>query len=124
MLAIGAEGMPGVAAVLGVAAVVSGACSVSGTLIQDLKAGYLLCGTPWKMQVVEILAVILLSVFLMAPIVALHQANLATGGIGGRALPAPQPGLMAQLSKGIVGSHMDLGLVSIAAAFGFPPDLC
>ncbi|HXI43015.1 MAG TPA: oligopeptide transporter, OPT family [Bryobacteraceae bacterium] len=124
MLAIGAKGMPGVAAVLGVAAVVSGACSVSGTLIQDLKAGYLLGGTPWKMQVVEILAVILLSVFLMAPIVALHQANLATGGIGGRALPAPQAGLMAQLAKGIVGGQMAWGLIAIGAAFGIALILC
>src|SRR5579864_645937 len=124
MLAIGAKGMPGVAAVLGVAAVVSGACSVSGTLIQDLKAGHLLGGTPWRMQVVEMLAVILLSVFLMAPIVALHQANLATGGIGGRALPAPQAGLMAQLAKGIVGGQMAWGLIGIGAAFGIALIFC
>jgi putative OPT family oligopeptide transporter len=104
--------------------VVSGACSVSGTLIQDLKAGYLLGGTPWKMQVVEMLAVVLLSVFLMAPIVALHQANLATGGIGGRALPAPQAGLMAQLAKGIVGGQMAWGLIAIGAAFGIALIFC
>jgi len=124
MIAIGAKGMPGVAAVLGVAAVVSGACSVSGTLIQDLKAGQLLGGTPWKMQMVEMLAVILLSVFLMWPIIVLHQANLATGGIGGRALPAPQAGLMAQLAKGIVGGQMAWGLIAIGAAFGLALILC
>jgi putative OPT family oligopeptide transporter len=76
------------------------------------------------MQVVEILAVILLSVFLMAPIVALHQANLATGGIGGRALPAPQAGLMAQLAKGIVGGQMAWGLIAIGAAFGIALIFC
>jgi len=124
MLAIGAKGMPGVAAVLGVASVVACACSVSGSLIQDLKAGYLLGGTPWKMQVVEILAVILLSLFLMVPIVALHEANLATGGIGGRALPAPQAGLMAQLAKGIVGGQMAWGLIGIGAAFGIALIMC
>ena len=124
MLAIGAKGMPGVAAVLGVASVVACACSVSGTLIQDLKAGYLLGGTPWKMQVVEILAVILLSVFLMFPIIVLHQANLATGGIGGRALPAPQAGLMAQLAKGIVGGQMAWGLIGAGAAFGIALIFC
>jgi len=53
-----------VAAVLGVASVVACACSVSGSLIQDLKAGHLLGGTPWKMQVVEIVSVIVLSLFL------------------------------------------------------------
>ncbi len=118
MLAAGATGAAGVAAVLGVASVVACACSVSGSLIQDLKAGYLLGGTPWKMQVAEILAVALLSLFLMLPIVALHEANLASGGIGGRALPAPQAGLMAQLAKGIVGGQMAWGLLAIGAAFG------
>ena len=52
------------------------------------------------MQVVEIISVVLLAFFLMVPIIALHEANLATGGIGGRALPAPQAGLMAQLAEG------------------------
>jgi putative OPT family oligopeptide transporter len=124
MLAIGAKGMSGVAAVLGVASVVACACSVSGSLIQDLKAGHLLGGTPWKMQVVEIAAVIVLSLFLMLPIVALHEANLATGGIGGRALPAPQAGLMAQLAKGIVGGQMAWGLIAIGAAFGIALIMC
>ncbi len=124
MLAIGAKGMPGVAAVLGVASVVACACSVSGSLIQDLKAGYLLGGTPWKMQVVEIAAVGVLSLFLMLPIVLLHEANLATGGIGGRALPAPQAGLMAQLAKGIVGGQMAWGLIAIGAAFGIALIMC
>jgi OPT family oligopeptide transporter len=124
MLAIGAKGMTGVAAVLGVASVVACACSVSGSLIQDLKAGHLLGGTPWKMQVVEIAAVCVLSLFLMLPIVALHEANLATGGIGGRALPAPQAGLMAQLAKGIVGGQMAWGLIAIGAAFGIALIMC
>jgi putative OPT family oligopeptide transporter len=118
LLSIGVTGKAGVAAVLGVAAVVCCACSVSGSLIQDLKAGHLLGGTPWKMELVEIIAVILLSFFLMAPILALHEANLATGGIGGRALPAPQAGLMAQLAIGIVGGKMAWGLLAIGAAFG------
>ena len=118
MLTIGVTGLSGVAAVLGVAAVVCVACSVSGSLIQDLKAGHLLGGTPWKMELVEIISVILLAFFLMGPIIALHEANLSTGGIGGRALPAPQAGLMAQLAKGIVGGQMAWGLLGIGAAFG------
>jgi putative OPT family oligopeptide transporter len=124
LLAIGVKGPAGVAAVLGVAAVVCCACCVSGSLIQDLKAGHLLGGTPWKMQVVEILSVVLLSFFLMGPIIVLHEANLATGGIGGRALPAPQAGLMAQLAKGIMGGEMAWGLLGIGAAFGVALILC
>jgi putative OPT family oligopeptide transporter len=118
LLVIGVRGAAGIAAVLGVAAVVATACSTSGSLIQDFKAGQLLGGTPWKMQVVEIGTVALLAFLLMAPIVALHEANLDTGGIGGRALPAPQAGLMAQLAKGIVGGEMAWGLLAIGAAFG------
>jgi OPT family oligopeptide transporter len=124
MIAIGVKGLSGVAAVLGVAAVVCVACSVSGSLIQDLKAGHLLGGTPWKMELVEIVSVILLAFFLMGPIIALHEANLSTGGIGGRALPAPQAGLMAQLAKGIVGGQMAWGLLAIGAAFGIALLLC
>ncbi len=124
MLAIGVKGAPGVLAVLGVASVVCCATSVSGSLIQDLKAGHLLGGTPWKMQVVEIIAVVVVALFLMLPIIALHEANLATGGIGGKALPAPQAGLMAQLAKGIVGGQMAWGLIGIGAAFGIALILC
>lgn len=124
VLAIGVTGAPGVAAVLGVASVVACACSVSGSLIQDLKAGHLLGGTPWKMQVVELVSVVMLSFFLMWPILVLHEANLATGGIGGRALPAPQAGLMAQLSVGIMGGQMAWGLLAIGAALGVGLILC
>jgi uncharacterized oligopeptide transporter (OPT) family protein len=60
----------------------------------------------------------------MLPIIALHQANLSTGGIGGRALPAPQAGLMAQLAKGIVGGQMAWGLIGIGAAFGIALIFC
>ncbi|MCC7154621.1 MAG: oligopeptide transporter, OPT family [Bryobacterales bacterium] len=118
MQLLGLRGAAGVAAVLGVAAVVALAVSVSGSLIQDLKAGQLLGGTPWKMQAVEIVAVALLAFFLFGPILVLHEANLDTGGIGGRALPAPQAGLMAQLAKGIVSGDMAWGLLGIGAAFG------
>ena len=118
MVEIGVKGLGGVAAVLGVASVVSVSCSVSGGLIQDLKAGHLLGGTPWKMELVEILSVVVLSFFLFFPIIALHEANLETGGIGGRLLPAPQAGLMATLSQGIVGGQMAWGLVAMGAVLG------
>jgi putative OPT family oligopeptide transporter len=124
MIAIHETGLPGVAAVLGVAAVVCVSCSVSGSLIQDLKAGHLLGGTPWKMQIVEMIAVVMLAFFLMWPIVALHEANLKTGGIGGTDLPAPQAGLMAQLAQGIVGGEMPWGLLGIGVAFGIALIMC
>jgi putative OPT family oligopeptide transporter len=118
MVTIGVKGLGGVAAVLGVASVVCCACCVSGSLIQDLKAGYLLGGTPWKMELVEVLSVAAVSFFLILPIIALHEANLASGGIGGLKLPAPQAGLMAQLAQGIVGGQMPWGLILIGLLFG------
>jgi putative OPT family oligopeptide transporter len=118
MVAIGVKGLGGVAAVLGVASVVCCACCVSGSLIQDLKAGYLLGGTPWKMEIVEVLSVTAVSFFLLLPIIALHEANLTTGGIGGKLLPAPQAGLMAQLAQGIVGGQMAWGLLLMGCFFG------
>jgi putative OPT family oligopeptide transporter len=118
MVAIGVKGLGGTAAVLGVASVVCCACCVSGSLIQDLKAGHLLGGTPWKMEVVEVLSVAAVSFFLLLPIIALHEANLASGGIGGKLLPAPQAGLMAQLAQGIVGGQMAWGLLLIGCLFG------
>ena len=118
MVAIGMKGLGGVAAVLGVASVVCCACCVSGSLIQDLKAGYLLGGTPWKMEVVEVLSVVAVSFFLLLPIIALDEANRASGGIGGRELPAPQAGLMAELAQGIVGGQMPWGLLLMGCLFG------
>ena len=118
MVAIGVKGLGGVAAVLGVASVVCCACCVSGSLIQDLKAGYLLGGTPWKMELVEVLSVTAVSFFLLLPIIALHEANLSSGGIGGKLLPAPQAGLMAQLAQGIVGGQMAWGLLLMGILFG------
>jgi len=118
MVGIGVKGVGGMAAVLGVASVVCCACCVSGSLIQDLKAGYLLGGTPWKMELVEIFSVATLAFFLMFPIMLLDQAHRATGGIGGRDLPAPQAGLMAQLTQGIVGGQMPWGLLLMGLMFG------
>ena len=118
MLAMGAKGIAGVAAVLGVASIVCCACCTSGSLIQDLKAGHLLGGTPWKMEVVEIITVILTAFSVMIPIIVLHEAERASGGIGGKTLPAPQAGLMAQLATGIVGGQMPWGLILMGMAFG------
>lgn len=118
MVGIGVKGLGGVAAVLGVASVVCCACCVSGSLIQDLKAGYLLGGTPWKMELVEIFSVIAVSFFLIVPIYLLDEAYRASGGIGGRELPAPQAGLMAQLAQGIVGGQMAWGLLLLGCFLG------
>ncbi len=117
MVLFGVKGVQGVGAVLGVAAVVCCACAISGDMIQDLKIGQLLGGTPRRMEIAEIIAVIAVSFVLVFPIMALHQSNIIAGGIGigDKALPAPQAGLMAQLAVGIVGGEMPWGLILFGA---------
>ncbi len=119
MVSIGVTGKPGIAAVLGVAAVVCCACGVAGDMMQDLKMGQILGGTPWKMEVAEIIGVILTSFVLVFPMSILHLADIKTGGmgIGGTSLPAPQAGLMAMLAKGIVGGEMAWSLVFVGMMF-------
>jgi len=118
MVAFGISGLRGVAAVLGVAAVVCCAVCVSGSLIQDLKVGQLLGATPWKMEVAEIVSTAVTAFVLVFPIVILHEGNLKLGGIGigGRDLPAPQAGLMAQMAQGIVGGEMPWALILFGMA--------
>ena len=115
MVAVGVTGLPGIGAVLGVAAVVCCASAMAGDMIQDLKVGQLIGGTPRKMEIAELIGTIAVSFVLVFPIMILHEGNLATGGIGigDTALPAPQAGLMAQLATGIVGGEMPWGLILI-----------
>ncbi len=119
MVAIGVVGLSGVAAVLAVAAVVCCATAMAGDMIQDLKVGHLIGGTPWKMEVAEVISTVIVSFVLIFPIIILHEGNIAQGGIGigDKALPAPQAGLMAQLAKGIVAGEMAWGLILIGMFF-------
>jgi putative OPT family oligopeptide transporter len=117
MVAFGVTGLRGVGAVLAVASVVACATAMAGDMIQDLKVGHLLGGTPRKMEITCIISTVLVSFFLIFPIILLHEGNMDTGGIGGTELPAPQAGLMAQLAKGIVGGEMPWGLILFGMGF-------
>ncbi len=112
-------GAGGVAAVLGVAAVVCCACGIGGDMIQDLKVGHILGGTPRRMELAELVAVVIVAFVLITPIGVLHAADVQHGGIGigGENLPAPQAGLMAMLSQGIIGGEMAWPLVIVGMLF-------
>ncbi len=58
MVTIGVSGISGVAAVLGVAAVVCVSSAVAGEMLQDLKVGHILGGTPRSMQIGDFLGVL------------------------------------------------------------------
>jgi putative OPT family oligopeptide transporter len=114
MVLVGAAGASGVAAVLGVAAVVCVSSAVAGEMLQDLKVGHILGGTPWKMQVGNVFGVFLSAAVMYFPLMLLHGAFT----FGSRELAAPQAGLMAALAKGIVGGEMAWPLVIVGMFMG------
>jgi putative OPT family oligopeptide transporter len=114
MVVVGASGTSGVAAVLGVAAVVCVSSAVAGEMLQDLKVGHLLGGTPWKMQVGDIFGIFLSAFVLYFPLMLLIGAF----ELGSKDLSAPQAGLMAALAQGIVGGEMAWPLVIVGMLMG------
>ncbi len=125
MVIMGVRGTEGIASVLGVAAIICVAAAVAGEMLQDLKAGHILGGTPWKMQVGDIIGVITASLVMFGVLVMLNNGDIAQGardgyqgGFGSKNLPAPQAGLMALLSKGIVGGDMAWPLIVAGMLLG------
>jgi len=114
MVALGVSGPGGVAAVLGVAAVICVSSAVAGEMLQDLKVGHILGGTPAKMEIGDLLGVVVASLVLFFPLAVLDKAY----HFGSSALPAPQAGLMAMLAKGIVGGEMAWPLVVVGILMG------
>ncbi len=107
MVALGVTGPTGILGVLGVAGVVCCACGIAGDMLQDLKVGHILGGTPWKMEVGEIIGVVVAALVLIWPMIVMDQVY----EIGSVELPAPQAGLMALMARGIVGGEMAWPLV-------------
>ena len=105
---------------MGVAAVVCVSSAVAGELLQDFKVGYILGGTPRTIQIVELISVVVSSLVMYIPLLVLHEGNIKAGGIGfgDRQLPAPQAGLMASISQGIVGGDMAWALVVTGMMMG------
>jgi putative OPT family oligopeptide transporter len=125
MVALGVTGEEGVASVLGVAAIVCVSAAVAGEMLQDLKAGHILGGTPWRMQIGDIIGVALAGVVMFGVLVFLNDGDIAKGvregydgGFGSKNLSAPQASLMAILSQGIVSGHMAWPLIIAGMLMG------
>jgi putative OPT family oligopeptide transporter len=112
MVMLNISGGAGIAGVLAVSGVICCSCGIAGDMMQDLKVGHVLGGTPWRMEVSEIIAVVPAALMLPFVLYALDR----TYTIGSDALSAPQAGLMAMMSKGIVQGDMPWPLV-IAGMF-------
>jgi putative OPT family oligopeptide transporter len=123
MVLAGMAGARGIMAALGVAAVGCVSAAVAGEMLQDLKVGHILGGTPWKMQVGDIIGVVFAGLVLFWPFYIMHTSDVAqlgvgVGGFGGPTYSAPQAGLMAALAQGIVGGEMAWPLVIVGIAMG------
>ena len=114
MIAMGVKGSAGVIAVLGVAAVICVSSAVAGEMLQDLKVGHILGGTPSKMQIGDLMGIVVSSLALFPVLMILDQAY----HFGSKELPAPQAGLMASLAQGIVGGNMAWPLVIVGILMG------
>ena len=125
LVGLGVQGEAGVAAVLGVAAIVCVSAAVAGEMLQDLKAGHILGGTPWRMQVGDIIGVIFAGAVMFVVLAYLHEGDIASGnnlgyqgGFGSKNLSAPQASLMAILSRGIVEGAMAWPLILAGMLMG------
>jgi putative OPT family oligopeptide transporter len=114
MVSLGVSGPSGVLAVLSVATVVCVSSAVAGELLQDFKVGYILGGTPRKIQMAELIAVVVASLVMYFPVALLNKSF----GFGSRELSAPQAGLMATLATGVVGGDMAWPLVVVGVFMG------
>jgi len=83
-------------------------------MLQDLKVGHILGGTPAKMQIGDLFGIVVASLVLFFPLAVLDKAY----HFGSPALSAPQAGLMAMLAKGIVGGDMAWPLVIVGILMG------
>ena len=108
MVGMGVTGTAGILGVLGVAGVVCCAAGIAGDMLQDLKVGHILGGTPWKMELAEVIGVVVAAMVVIWPMIAMDEVY----GIGGPELPAPQAALMALMAEGIVGGEMAWPLVA------------
>lgn len=117
---LGPDSERGPAAAIMIGAVVCCAASLGGDLLQDLKTGQLVGATPWKQQV-ALAAGVLVSVFVMAPILnlLLHAYGIgAPSAAHPKPLVAPQATLMASVAQGVFRGGLPWGMVAAGAAIG------
>ncbi len=102
-------------------ALVFAIATIANDNLQDLKTGQLIGATPWKQQVALVFGVVM-GAAVIPPI--LDLLNHAYGFVGapgadlGRALSAPQAGLISALAKGVIGGQIDWSLIGAGVAVG------
>jgi putative OPT family oligopeptide transporter len=112
-LFLGWTDLPGKATALMVGTVVCIAASIAGDTSQDLKTGFVLGATPRLQQMGELLGVMTSAGAVCWTIGFLHRSELATGGLGGEELPAPQGVLMKLVVDGVLDRNLPWYLIGI-----------
>ncbi len=99
-----------------IGSVISVSAAIGGDNMQDLKCGYLVGGTPWKVQLMQIIGTIGPNIFVPLILTLLISAY----GIGDNIseqhpnpLPAPQSMLMAAVANAMFFGSLPLELVGI-----------
>ncbi|HTX50131.1 MAG TPA: oligopeptide transporter, OPT family [Caulobacteraceae bacterium] len=104
-----------------VTAIVFAIAAIANDNLQDLKTGQLVGATPWKQQAALVFGV-LMGAAVIPPILDLlnHAYGFvgAPGAVVGRALAAPQAGLISALARGVLGGEIDWSLIGIGIAIG------
>jgi putative OPT family oligopeptide transporter len=108
-LALGWTDDAGKMGALTVGTVVAIAASIAGDMSQDLKTGYLVGGTPNRIQVGELVGILSSAVFVCLTVVLLDRAY----GFGTSELPAPQATLMKLVIEGVLDNVLPWMLVAI-----------
>lgn len=108
--------------VIVIAAVIAGVTAISGENIQDLKAGKMLGATPWKQQLMMAIGVVVASL-VIGPILDLLFNAYGMAGVYPhpgmdpvQMLAAPQAGLMAAVTRGVLTHQLNWDMILIGAA--------
>ena len=105
----GKTGIDGMTAAIAVGSVICIIAAIAGDTSQDLKTGYLLCATPKKQQMGEMLGVVVSGLAIGGVLYLLNAA----WGYGTAEIPAPQAQLMKMIVEGIMGGNLPWGLVFV-----------
>jgi putative OPT family oligopeptide transporter len=119
ILLSGRSGAEGAAAAIRVAAIVAVSIALAGDMSQDLKTGALVGGTPWVLQLGEMVGVAVAALRAGWVLFLLHQAY----GIGSAMLPAPQSKLMATLAAGVMQGDLPWRLLALGAGIALAAEL-
>lgn len=119
----GFSGTVAVSAVLGIAGIVCVSAASAADISQDLKTGYLVGATPWKMQIGEIVGAVAASLCL-APILTVLHTSYGIGIAvreGVKPLAAPQAMLFSKLTEFFfMGTgQLPMGMVVIGMILAF-----